>query len=402
MSEPTYANPLLEALDKQFKADEEKAQAEAAAKNPELAKKLADEAAAKKAADDAAAAKKAADDAEAAKASKEEKIEVDHEGLIGDIVDGKEPVLPKAKVEDPPKGGETEGVRNLRNRLKQVSEELEETRKAAAGNVEPLKKQIEDLQNRLAQYDVQQSPEFQRQYDAPLITVAQKLERITTSAGLGKEAALRILNTPMSGLEAEIGKLPPALQGAIVNLHLENLELAERRQTAISQARQKQVEFAEARRQELAKTSAEIGAIRNTVFRGVAVKLAKENPKFFSVETPEDLKTMQESIKIAKTVVEGVQGEAPTDTVTRQTEAIIKGARFDHLARKYAELETAYAELKASATKHGFLREAPGSGGKPDGGDGGEKTADDLNHEEALAALRRRDFAQGGRFYRGD
>lgn len=398
MSEPTYANPLLEALDKQFKADEEKAQADAAAKNPDLAKKLADEAAAKKAADDAAA-KKLADEA-AAKAGKEEKIEVNHEDIIGDIVDGKEPVLVKPKAEDPPKGGESEGVRNLRNRLKQVSDELEETRKAASGNVEPLKKQIEDLQTRLAQYDVQQSPEFQRQYDAPLVAVVQKLERIATSAGLGKEAALRILNTPMSGLEAEIGKLPAALQGAIVNLHLENLELAERRQGAISQARQKQVEFAELRRQETAKTSAEIGAIRSNVFRGSAMKLAKENPKFFSVETPEDLKTMQDSIRLAKVAIEGVPGEAPTDTVTRQTEAIIKGARFDYLAKKYADLEAEHAALKASALKHGLLRETPGKGGKPEDTGSVEKSADDLSHEEALEALRRRDFAEGGRFHR--
>lgn len=397
MSEPKYANPLLDALDKQFEADEAKAQAAAAAKNPELAKKLADEAAAKKTADDAAAAKKAADDAAAAATPK---IEINHEDIIGDIVDGKEPVLVKPKVEEPAKPGESEGVRNLRNRLKQVSDELEETRKAAAGNVEPLQKQIEDLQTRLAQYDIQQSPEFHRQFDAPLVAVVQKLERITTSAGLGKEAALRILNTPMSNLEAEIGKLPPALQGAIVNLHLENLELAERRQGAISQARQKQTEFAEIRRQEMAKTSAEIGAIRNTVFRGVAMRLAKENPKFFSVETPEDLKTMQDSIRLAKVAIEGVQGEAPTDTVTRQTEAIIKGARFDHLAKKYADLEAEHAALKASAVKHGLLREAPGKGGKLDEADPGEKGADDLTHEEALAALRRRDFAEGGRFHR--
>lgn len=393
-----FTNPALAKLDEQFAKEETEAlareEAARAAKDPEFAKRLAakaaEEAAAAKAAEEAAAAKKDEEDDKTPPETKTVLADDDIDALL----DGKEIKPPEKKVEEPAGG---EGVRQLRNRLKEVQAELETVRKQATESTTPYQKEVEELRTKLAQYDIQHDPTFVSKYDEPLRNSMGKMERILLTAGVPRERVSTLVASPLSTLNEALKELPAYVQGAVYQQHLEISELADRRAAAVADARNKQSELAEIRKQQEQQTQGKVLKIRDEVFRNTAKRLAREGGEFFAAADEGSVKVLKDTLLRAKAAIEGAYGEAPTDTVTRQVEFIFKGARFDALAAEHLKLKQELAELRESAERHGFARETPGKGGRREDG-GKPRSAEDLSHDEALEALKSRQFASGGRY----
>lgn len=312
--------------------------------------------------------------------------------LLEDLLDGKEP--PPAAGETPPPAPpeppkDSVGLRNLRAQYEATKAELD---KAREGN-KPLLDEVNALKTKLAAYDVQEDPGFQQRYDAPLTQTRQKLLAAARSAGIDVAKAEALLSQPLTAAAQALADVPAPVQNLLLGIHTEHAQHLHARQEALATAPTLMQQLAEQRKAQSQQQQAEAIRLRNSILRSSILEAGKANPLLRpNPNDPEHTKAVQQAIMATKQLVEGEEGQAPSDAAAVQISLMYRGVMFDTLANRLKAAEERADRILTAAKARGLLMDEPLSSGAP------PPKVEDEKQISAEEALRLGYFKTGGKY----
>jgi len=303
---------------------------------------------------------------------------------LDEVIDGA--MAPESKSSGDKHGEDKPGVRNLRENYDRVKAEAEQLRVEQEELRKTYEAQLAEAKAELAKYNIQHDPEFQKTYVEPVKAAIGRLARVAKLASLPDDVAAKLGQMTAQEVEVAIKDAPMLLQGRIIDAWDSYNEVAEGYQQALAAAPSKASEYAERRKANQEATAREIAAMRDTTFKVEAKALVTSDPYW---DLKSDAEGVKASIAAAAAIVAPPPNVAPSDVARMQTQAILKGARYDALAERVKILQAENNAIRQAAQARGMLLDmpAPRSSTAPKA-----KGFDEMTMDEALAAAQRGEF----------
>lgn len=236
-------------------------------------------------------------------------------------------------------------VKDLSDQLASFKTKAEE---ADTKNQE-LVKQLSGYEERLGQLDLENSPEFKAKFDAPVDHILTRLANTiventdTKDQQVAVDLATRLLSATGPEIMQSISKLPPMVQGSIMNYVKDAQDALAKRSEALTQWRATQAGIDELSAR---KRASEATERRNSAVEAALSSLREsQSIPYMQVSDPSFIK---ERDGIIETAANALKTASEADLISAALEGFSAKAAYRMIESLYAQLQDANNKLRAT------------------------------------------------------
>jgi len=220
-----------------------------------------------------------------------------------------------------------------------------------------LKETNEKLQKAVSQVDIRLSPEFQKEFDAPLMELQKSFTAGIGHLDLPAEVAGQLNQMSLTDLTKTLNdyQVPSVLQNRLVSDFLKMREIAASRQEVLTHNSAAQEEYISKMRSEKANHVQNLAASRNQAIRGGIDAAFSEGLTLLGEPgTPEEKEALKADLQEVVNLVNNA-GQDPQKGFENQVKNMVRGVRYGALDKEYKELRGKYNDLLQKAKAQGIV-----------------------------------------------